>query len=121
MSITNLETMRTLLIICIIVTLSSCMQTYNGLKEEKKKEYTPHKIDLENHKENAGRVYSINHNELKKLIKSSDKEYSIIYFNQIWCEWDLNGFNSLIGEDLEDFQLIPISALDWIFTKDYRR
>jgi len=111
--------MKITLLSLLILIVSCTYPNYNEMDENKKLEYKPEKIDLNNHSFTSGKVYSLDIEELNSIIKLG-KEYKILFFNQIWCETNVNAMECLIKKDLKEFDLIFISGLDWIFTKQYK-
>lgn len=111
--------MKKTLFSLIIIIVSCTYPNYNELDENKKLEFKPEKIDLNNHSFTSGKVYSLDIEELNSIIKLGN-EYKILFFNQIWCETNVNAMECLIKKDLKEFDLIFISGLDWIFTKQYK-
>lgn len=113
--------MKTIIVLTTIFLILSCSYpTYEKLNDKEKLEFTPSKIDLLNHKIQKNDVYSLDADELTEIIKNSDKKYKLLFFNQIWCKTNLNALNCLLDKNLEEFDILILSGLDWIYTKSYR-
>lgn len=109
------------IIFLIIIFLTSCtFNDYNNLSEEDKVKYRPNEIDFKEHSNQKIDVYSIDNFQLDTLVSLNPDKNKIIYFNQVWCEGDMNALKCLLNRNLEDFDLYIISGLDWIWTKGYR-
>ena len=77
--------MKYLLILFIMISLSGCT-IYRNLSEEDKLEFQLEKIDLKNHENQPDSLlYSIDSEELKKLMLSSEKKYHLVIMHTRTC------------------------------------
>jgi hypothetical protein len=105
----------------LLTFIFSCsIPTYHDLSKENKEKFKPSTIDFKEHINQKFDVYSIDNLQLDTLVSLNSNKKKILYFNQVWCEGDMNALKCLLNRELKDFEIIVISGLDWIWTKSYR-
>lgn len=119
---TNRLIINNLLKIIPIIFLFSCSPYFLNTHESKQAQYRPLSVDINKHENQPdSSVYSINSNELKKILETSQKEFKVLIFFTWWCP----GCNQAIPiiltelEKSENQSVIMITPDDWIYKQAY--
>jgi thiol-disulfide isomerase/thioredoxin len=108
-----------------VIFLFSCSLTnpyYHNIRATKQVHYRPVTIDPDHHEQQPdSSIYSINSDELKHLLSTTQKEFKILIFFTNWCGGCREALPIIIPElgKKDNNLVIMITPDDWIFKNSY--